>query len=189
MKHRSFLIAAGFAVVLMSAAAPSALAATAAPGTTSASASHSAVTPASRPVKGTTICAHTNTAYCVDVVGNNNSAGAKLWLYPNGADDKWNIVLSPQGCQWDALSCYWIEDAQNTSLCMSATGTNGAPIELEKCNDVGGWYDEGDYMLGNGAFGSAGNLDAQAIGTHDYLYALNWGSGGKYNQFTVFGFN
>ena len=185
MKRKVFLLAAGLAVALVSAAAPSAFAATPAPHSAAAAAMHPAVTN----VSNTTICAHTNTAYCADVVGNSNTIGAKIWLYPHGADDHWNIVLSPQGCVWDSLGCFWIEDAQDPSLCMSATGTDGAPIELERCNDIGGWYNEGNYVLGNGAYGSLGNLDAQAIGTHDYLYAVNTAAGGKYQQFTVYGWN
>jgi hypothetical protein len=183
MKRRILLIAAGLAVVLTSATVPSALAASAAPRSAAVPA---AVHPAAGTVRDTTICAHTDTAYCVDVVGDSNTAGTRIWLYPNGADDHWNIVPTGQNCEWGSLVCYWIEDAENTSLCMSATGTGGSPIELEPCNDIGSWYDEGDYVLGNGAYGAGGNLDAQAIGTHDYLYALN---GGKYQQFTVYGWN
>jgi hypothetical protein len=180
MKRRIFLIAAGLAVALMSAAAPSALAASTAPHSTAAPAAHSAAS------SGTTICAHTHPAYCADVRGNINKAGTKIWLYPHGADDHWIVVLNPQGCSVITIPCYFIKDAQNTSLCMAATGTGGAPIELETCNDSGSWYNEGNYILGNGRFGEAGTLDTQAIGTHDYLYAL---AGGKYRQFTVYGWN
>jgi hypothetical protein len=191
MKRRILMITAGIAVALTAAVAPSALAATSAPH--AAAATHSAAAPAAvHPevgnVQDTTICAHTNTAYCVDIQGA-NAVGTKIWLYPNGANDHWDIVAAPQGCQFDSLGCYWFEDAQDTSLCMSTTGSDGAPIELEKCGDTGGWYNEGSYILGNGAYGEAGNLDAQAIGTHDYLYGLSAADGGKYQQFTVYGWN
>ena len=188
-------MAAGLVVGLVSVAAPSAFASSAAPHSMtaasaphSAAASHSSVGLVLKPDAsgGTTICAHTNTKYCADVVGDSNTVGTKIWLYPNGADDKWDVVVNNQGCSIIGIPCYFIKDAQNASLCLSATGAGGAPIELEKCNENGSWYDEGNYILGNGHYGESGNLDAQAIGTHDYLYALE---GGKYDQFTVYGFN
>jgi hypothetical protein len=189
MKRRILLMAAGIAVALMSAAAPSALAAPA-PHVAAAPAAHPAAVPAAHgPSYDTTICAHTNTAYCADVVGDSNTVGARIWLYQNGADDHWDVVPAPQGCEWGALNCYWIEDAEDTGLCLSATGNDGAAIKLERCGDQGGWNDAGDYELYNGDYGESGELDAQAIGTHNYLYALSGVDGGKYNQFTVYGWN
>ena len=191
MKRKILMIAAGLAVALMAAAAPTALAAAPAPHSAGASGAQSAATLTLRPsaTGGTTICAHTNPKYCADVVGNSNKVGAKIWLYPNGADDHWDIVLADQGCSIISIPCYWIKDVQNTSLCLSATGTSGAPIELQKCGDTGTWYNEGSYKLGNGDYGARANLDVQAIGTHDYLYGLNSLNGGKYQQFTVIGWN
>ena len=190
MKRRIYAIAAGLAFAFMSAAAPSALAASATPHSVAAVAHIAApAKPTAGIVRNTTICAHTNTKYCVDVVGDKNTAGTKVWLYPNGADDKWDIVPSTQNCQFQALQCYFFEDAQNTRLCLSATGNDGAPIELENCNDIGAWNDASKYYLFNGDYGQSGSLDAQAIGTHDYLYALSGTDGGKYRQWTVYGWN
>jgi hypothetical protein len=187
MKLRNILLAIGLTIGLASTAS-SAFATSTAPhsaaGSASASANVLTVTPDAS--GGTTICAHSNVAYCADLVGTSNVVGAKIWLYPNGSDDHWIVTLNTQGCSIISIPCYFVEDAQDTSLCMSATGTGGAPIELERCNDSGSWYNEGNYILGNGKYGAGGNLDAQAIGTHDYLYALN---GGNYDQFTVYGWN
>lgn len=184
------MLAGAIAVGVSAAAVPSADAATTTITTTATAhtATHSTFRPQVIPLAGvtdTTICAHTNTAYCVDVVGDSNTSGTKVWLYPNGADDHWNFI--PVTCSTGAsAACYYIEDSQNTKLCLSATGTQGQNIVLRNCSTIGAWYDDGSYILGNDAYGAGGELDAQAIGTHDYLYSYG---AGNYRQFTVLHWN
>jgi hypothetical protein len=166
------VITAGPALGLTAAAAPSALGSPAAP--------HSAVVFQANkiPAVGSTItvCLHNSrlTGWCADVYNNHNTAGTRIWLWHNGSDDKW--VVAATQCALTGMICFALEDAQSRGLCLTATGTGGAPIELERCNDRGTWYNQGGNELGNGFYGAAGDLDAQAAGQGQYLYAYRNGN-------------
>jgi hypothetical protein len=120
-----------------------------------------------------TVCLKNAPKWCADVRNNSNTAGTRIWLWSNGSDDKW-IETTNVSCV--AGVCFNLEDAQNTSLCLTATGTNGAEIKLEKCNNAGSWYNEGGNMLGNGFYGANGSLIANAAGQGDYLYSSRTGA-------------
>lgn len=129
-----------------------------------------------------TVCLTNASTQCADVKDSSDTAGTRIWLYAkSGAkDDKW-IEASNPSCG-AGVTCFYLEDAQNTSLCLAATGTNGAEVKLEHCNDSGSWYNEGANELGNGAYGAAGNLIANGSATKDYLYASRTGN---WHQWTI----
>ena len=182
-KSAVILIATGIAAFtgLMAPAATSALAKPAAP--------HVVVFQANKPLavgETITVCIHNKglTGWCADVYDNHNTAGTRIWLWHNGSDDQW--VVAAHQCAAIGLTCFALEDAQSRGLCMAATGTGGAPIELERCTDDGAWYNQGRDYLGNGFYGAAGDLDAQAAGQGQYLYAY---SNGNYLAWNAPGIN
>jgi hypothetical protein len=189
-KLRAVLITVTTAAGLALAVAPSALAAPAAhsaPADAAAPGSGlvSKVTPAAPPT--VTVCSRHNTAYCADVKGNSNTKGTAIWLQHNGADDKWIMVT--MSCTRIGLSCVKIEDAQKPTLCLTATGPNGAHIALETCGQQGAWYDQGGGELGNGWYGESGDMDTQGVGSGYYLYAVDAAAGGKYLTWNAPGIN
>jgi hypothetical protein len=91
-KLRTIVMAVTTAAGLTFAVAPSALAAPAAHSAHAAAAApDSGLVLKVTPAAGTavTVCSRANIAYCADVKGNSNTAGTAIWLYHNGADDKW----------------------------------------------------------------------------------------------------
>jgi hypothetical protein len=156
-------------MLIFSAMALTAGIATTGPSVGSASAAVTApATPTPR-----TVCLTNASTQCADVKDSNDTAGTRVWLYDKSQanDDKWIEVANPS-C-FIGAGCIYFEDAQNTSLCMSATGTGGAYVELENCEDRGSWYNEGSNILGNGFYGAAGNLGANGSASKDYVRALN----------------
>jgi hypothetical protein len=131
--------------------------------------------PASAAVQ-VTVCLTNASTQCADVRDSSNTVGTRIWLYAkSGAkDDKW-IEAPDAGCAV-AVACFYLEDAQNTSLCLATTGTGGAEIKLERCNDSGAWYNEGSNKLGNGFYGANATLITNGSATKDYLYANRTGN-------------
>lgn len=151
---------------LVAPGAPNAMATTTAAHTRSTAAAHPYVTTSKICLLGTT--------WCANVKNNSNTVGEPVWLWgPAGGDAAWEIVPDPS-CVTGL--CYFVKDAQNSSLCMAATGTGNSNIELERCNEDGSWYDEGSWILGNAFYGANGNLIAMNAGTGDYLYANRTGT-------------
>lgn len=138
--------------------------------------------PASAAVQ-VTVCLTNASTQCADVRDSSDTAGTRVWLYAkSGAkDDKW-IEVSDANCAVGLTSCFYLEDAQNTSLCLAATGTGGAEIQLVRCNDTGAWYNEGGNVLGNGFYGANANLIANGSATKDYLFAKRTGN---WHQWTI----
>jgi hypothetical protein len=131
---------------------------------------------------GETVCLLNASQWCADVKGNSNTAGTSVWLENNGADDQWIVKPDPSCTQG---GCYYIEDAQNTALCMSATGTNGAHVNLAKCSESGSWYNRGNNDVGNAFYGEAGDLYTNAAGAGYYLYAGT----GQWQRWSIPGLN
>jgi hypothetical protein len=183
---QGILIAVTAAAGLTLAVAPSALAAPAAHAAATAPDS-GLVSKVPAAPSTVTVCSHANTAYCADVRGNSNTAGTAIWLQHNGADDKWIMVT--RLCSRVGIYCVAIEDAQKPTLCLSDTGTAGSHIALETCGDKGSWYNQGGYILGNGWYGEAGDMDTQAVGNGYFLYGADSLDGGKYLTWNAPGIN
>jgi len=87
-----------------------------------------------------TICLTNSPSFCVDVKDSRDVNGQPVWLYSaSGAkDDHWLeaqvTCLGPAGCDPKCVitSCIAFEDAQNPSLCLAASASQG--IELIPCH-------------------------------------------------------
>lgn len=133
-------------------------------------------------IDSTGVCLTNAPTQCADVKNDNNTAGTRIWLYPKsqGKSNQWILVSNPN-CGAGA-ACNYFQDAANTNLCMTAMGTGGANVELQNCDDAGSWYNEGGNLLGNGAFGERGNLEANSSATGYYLYANEAGNWHQWNS-------
>ena len=189
MKLRKLVASIGAAVVgsaaIVAAGVSAASAATAPTGMTIIAAGHTTTVAQStasspetaQPVK---VCLENAETQCADVKDSSNTANTRVWLYHNGNDDKWLKVLDTECIGAGLEDCYFLEDAENTSLCLSATGSFGADIELRNCSDTGAWFAHGDE-LGNGDYGANGNLVANGDASKDYLYANRTGNWSKWD--------
>lgn len=156
------------ASVVFSALTVLALASPASAGTSSQTASRRAVT--------VTVCLKNASTQCADVMDSHNTSGTRIWLYPKSRakDYHWDYVSNPN-CTAGVV-CFYLKDAQATSLCLAATGTNGARVELRKCGDNGSWYNEGGNELGNGFYGANATLITNSDKTGYFLYANRTGN-------------
>jgi hypothetical protein len=147
-----------------------------------------AAAPGASAATGVLICLHDHPTACATVHNDDNVSGDAVVLYSEGGRDGRWIVVSHQ-CSRIGGTCYSLEDAQNPGLCMTATGAYGAPIQLKSCGDSGSWYNQGNYHLGNGWYGESGDLDAQAVGANEPLYALDSADGGEHTEWIAPGIN
>lgn len=118
------------------------------------------------------VCLLNYSSECANVYNNAKTANSRINIWQNGGSDLWEIV--PTSCVAGS-ACFYIKDAQNTALCMTATGTNGAVLELKNCAEAGSWYNEGDNIVGNGYYGQAGNMITNGNVSGDFLYAKQTG--------------
>ncbi|HEY1616562.1 MAG TPA: hypothetical protein VGG25_03040 [Streptosporangiaceae bacterium] len=136
---------------------------------------------ASPAISTITVCLTNASTQCADVKDDSNTAGTRIWLYDKSDANsyKW-VEASDSGCD-AGVACFYLEDAQNTNLCLTATGTDGAEVKLENCNDAGSWYNEGANELGNGAYGANATLITNGSANEDYLYASRTGNWHQWN--------
>jgi hypothetical protein len=119
----------------------------------------------------TTICLKNSKSWCVDVKDSKDVSGQPAWLYSSSGakDDHWIEVPVPcngtGGClpNCDIGVCVAFEDAQNTSLCLAATASQG--IGLLGCGLANGgtaraaWFVDGNGTeLKNDFWASGGYL-------------------------------
>jgi hypothetical protein len=137
-----------------------------------------AAAPSASAASGVLICLHDHPTACATVHNNRNVAGNAVVLYSQGGTDgRW--ITRSHLCSRIGQTCFYIEDAQAPTLCLTATGAYGSPIQLKRCGDTGSWYNQGAYHLGNGWYGESGDLDAQVVGANQPLYALSSTNGGR----------
>jgi hypothetical protein len=130
--------------------------------------------PSASAAPGVLICLHDHPTACATVHNDNNVSGNAVVLYSQGGTDgRW--ITRSHDCTLTGITCFYIEDAQAPTLCLTATGTNGSPIQLKPCSDSGSWYNQGGFHLGNGVYGASGDLDAQVVGANQPLYSLYGG--------------
>jgi hypothetical protein len=120
-----------------------------------------------------TICLKSSKSFCADVKDSKDVSGQPVWLYSasGSKDDHWIEV--PPGClvnntcdpRCQITECVAFEDAQNTSLCLAASPSNG--IELMSCGNLsnGGilralWLYDSSSEMRNVFTGSLGGLTA-----------------------------
>jgi hypothetical protein len=100
-----------------------------------------------------TICLKSSTSFCADVKDSKDVSGQPVWLYSasGSKDDHWLEV--PVGClvsgtcdpKCQITECVEFEDAQNTSLCLAASASNG--IELISCQKpINGGTPRADWL-------------------------------------------
>ena len=130
---------------------------------------------------GVTVCLTNAPSQCADVKDSADTSGTRIWLYSRSDANDYHWIEVSTGCVAGS-SCFYLEDAQNTSLCLSATGTNGAQIQLRNCNETGAWYDEGGNELGNGFYGAAATLITNGSASKDYLFGSRTGN---WHQWTI----
>ena len=134
--------------------------------------------PSASAASGVLICLQNHPTACATVHNDDNVAGDAVVLYSQGGSDgRW--IIRGHTCTRIGVECFYIEDAEAPTLCLTATGAYGSPIQLKGCGDSGSWYDQGSYTLGNGWYGASGDLDAQVVGANQPLYALSSTDGGK----------
>jgi hypothetical protein len=128
-----------------------------------------------------TVCLKNASTQCADVKDSNNTSGTRIWLYPkSGANDYHWLYVGDPSCNPGA--CFYLKDAQKSALCLTATGANGARVELENCGEAGSWYNEGGNEQGNAFYGANATLITNASTTEYYLYANRTGA---WRQWTI----
>src|ERR1700761_7865617 len=113
------IVAAGVSAA-SAATAPTGMTIIAAGDTTTVAQSTASSPETAQPVK---VCLENAETQCADVKDSSNTANTRVWLYHNGNDDKWLKVLDTECIGAGLEDCYFLEDAENTSLCLSATGS------------------------------------------------------------------
>lgn len=110
-----------------------------------------------------------------------DTSGTRIWLYSRSGANDYHWIQVFTSCVAGS-SCFYLEDAQNPSLCLAATGADGAQPQLRSCNQAGAWYNEGGNELGNGFYGAAATLITNGSASKDYLFGNRTGN---WHQWTI----
>ena len=104
------------------------------------------------------ICLTESRSYCADVKSNDNVAGETVWIWADGADDRWyesQVICEDYSCPCPDVSCFMFQNAENTSVCLGANPGTGY-AELMGCYDITDfstfamWYEIGDHLENSG---------------------------------------
>jgi hypothetical protein len=120
-------------------------------------------TPAfAQPPQEVTISLTYDSPYCATIKNNDNVSGEpiQIWQCAHAGDYHWYLV-EDSSCEIGA-ACFTFEDAQDTSLCLSAEVNRS--VQLGGCGGgLAEWYDiGGNTYIGNGYGGSGYTLSAVA---------------------------
>jgi hypothetical protein len=140
-----------------------------------------------------TICLTESSSYCVDVKSNDNTSGEEVWIWSHGGDDHWYEI--PLGCpsQYECIpacsvsDCLIFQDAENTSLCLAASQTEGA--DLISCQLAEGgtaraaWVQVGTHLV-NVFWGPNQLMVEGPLYNGDPLLVQPYGAQGGWYQWT-----
>jgi hypothetical protein len=131
---------------------------------------HAAAVRAAPQTSSVTIYLTNASSFCADVKDSDNVSGQPIWLFScsSAGDKRWIPVEFSANCII-ANPCYELQDAQDTSLCMSLDVSSNT-IVLGRCNvGLAGWYAPGGNLLENEFSASSGYLTSDAASNGELL--------------------